>query len=499
MLRFIVQNPGDIEANIELAHLIGPDDHGRRGEVKLRAGVIECRHPGSEACALRLLHDTGKTGRLMVQTCLLPDREEPYRLTLELARHQIKLFLVKCEEWQMSDLARNHPSMRKWEESRELFTEALTAADDVRADAAATASLEKAIDATERLAVAHAEILLQRRYASRPASSVTLGIRIWPGRDGKEPLRDLIKQNFDVLMLPLRWKEIEVEEGKYQWGPLDRWIEWAKEQNKPIIAGPLLDFSKESVPEWMYVWQHDYDTCRDLAYDYMERVLQRYAGAIGIWNLASGLNANANFQFTSAQITDLVRTARLLLQQYRKGARAMVELCAPFGEYGADHTSPSPIVFVDRLMQEGIKLDAIGVQLLMGDGGQGRAARDLMHVSALLDEFLPLEMPVMVTALGVPSKPASTGAWHSPWSEDVQSRWISRMFAIALSKPYVESIFWSDLYDHAGALLPDGGLIDDSGHPKPALSRLVGMRRRLRRPLGQQSLPPRESDVGASA
>ncbi|MEE9295241.1 MAG: hypothetical protein V3W34_09830, partial [Phycisphaerae bacterium] len=55
------------------------------------------------------------------------------------------------------------------------------------------------------------------------------------------------------------------------------------------------------------------------------------------------------------------------------------------------------------------------------------------------------------------------------------------------SKPFVESVIWSDLYDHPGSDLPGAGLVDASGRTKPALQRLVGMRKRLRKPLG----PPR--------
>ena len=51
----------------------------------------------------------------------------------------------------------------------------------------------------------------------------------------------------------------------------------------------------------MYVWQHDYDTCRDLAYDHMERVVERYKGVVGMWNVASGLNVNDNFEFMWSQ------------------------------------------------------------------------------------------------------------------------------------------------------------------------------------------------------
>ena len=107
-------------------------------------------------------------GDLMLQTCLLPDRPEPYILAVELARHRIKMFIAKSEEWQMFDLSAEHPAMQLWEEARQLFTRSLTTHDPVKADGYARRSLKRSVDASERLALAHAEILLHRRYGQRP-------------------------------------------------------------------------------------------------------------------------------------------------------------------------------------------------------------------------------------------------------------------------------------------------------------------------------------------
>jgi hypothetical protein len=479
------------------AHLLGPEDLAVPGKIVFEDGHIVCKKRLGRAMALCLQHDAGRLGTLMLQTCLLPEKDTPYVLSVELARHRIKMFLAKSEEWQMFDLSDGHPAMRHWEQARQLLTTALTAKDPLAAHKAAADALEHAIEASERLALAHAEVLLHRRFGTRAASSATLGVRVWPGRDGRS-LRELIAANFDLIVLPLRWKELEVEEGVYDWEPMDRWMEWARGQGKPIIAGPLLDFSKGALPEWMYVWQHDYDTCRDLAYDHMERVVERYKGVVGMWNIASGLNLNDNFEFTESQMMDLVRTASLLVRHARKGARTMVELRQPFGEHCADgRQSVPPLSFVDRLVQEGIKFDAVGVQLLFGQHDQGRATRDLMQISSYLDRFFLMEMPIIVSAAGVPSGPVDEqgGRWHGDWAQDVQARWVGRVFSLAMSKPFIDSVFWTDLYDHAAADLPHAGLISDDGKPKPSLARLVGMRRRLRKPLGQLKLPTKTTST----
>jgi GH35 family endo-1,4-beta-xylanase len=401
------------------------------------------------------------------------------------------MFLAKSEEWQMFELDSEHPATRSWEEARQLFTQALNIENPVDADRAGRESLVAAVDATERLAMAHAEILLHRRYLSRAASSTSLGIRVTPSIS---PSRygEIIAREFDLIFLPLRWRDLEPEEGRYEWGPLDQWMNWAKAHGKPVIAGPLIDFSASAVPDWLYVWQHDYETTRDLVYDHMDRLAQRYSGAVAVWSLANGLNVNENFRFTPAQMIDLARMANLLVRERNRRARTMLEIVQPFGEHVARHRdSVPPFVYIDRVIQEGIRVDCFGVQLVMGAAAPGLAARDLMHLSSLLDRFFLLELPVLVTRIGVPSAAQgdAAGYWHAPWSPQVQANWVGKAFGMVLSKPHVDSFLWAELQDSPGGDLPDFGLIDAAGEPKPALKRLTDMRRRLRKPLGPMRLP----------
>ncbi|MHC4948260.1 MAG: endo-1,4-beta-xylanase [Planctomycetota bacterium] len=493
MLRFAVYDQNGLAEGwpLDSAYLVGVEEQAVPGSVRYQDGYIECRPRGGQATALSIQFETDEHGVLMLQTCLLPEREEPYILAVELARHRIKTFLAKSEEWQMFELGTEHAAMRDWERARRLFTEAITAGDPAAADRTARGALTFAIRAAERLALTHADILLRRRFGMRAASPTTLGVRVWPARD-TAGLREVVGRDFDVVVVPLRWSRLEVEEGRYRWDETDRWIGWAQTTGKPIVAGPLIDFSPGALPKWMYVWQHDYDTCRDLAYDHMMRVLHRYGAAVGMWNIASGINVNDNFQFTPEQMFDLTRMAALGVKQTRPKARVMVELCQPFGEHCAlRRNAIAPVSFIERVVQEGIKVHAVGVQVLLGRRDHGAAARDLMQISSMLDRFFLVELPVLVSAMGVPSEPVDPGAgsWHGEWTPALQAQWAARMFMIAMSKPYVETIFWSDLYDHDEAEIRRTGLIDGAGRPKPALARLLGFRRRLRKPLGRAGGP----------
>ena len=53
------------------------------------------------------------------------------------------------------------------------------------------------------------------------------------------------------------------------------------------------------------------------------------------------------------------------------------------------------------------------------------------------------------------------------------------VYHLALSKPFVESVAWSNLAD-LHPTLPGGGLLDDMLQPKPAFQQLQQMREKFR-------------------
>lgn len=90
MLYFAVYDEHGPAASYPLtnAHLVGPDDQVVPGEVQWDGSrrMITCQKRTSQAVGLEVLADAGPMGRMVLPTCLLPDRDRPYHLTVELAR-----------------------------------------------------------------------------------------------------------------------------------------------------------------------------------------------------------------------------------------------------------------------------------------------------------------------------------------------------------------------------------------------------------------------------
>jgi hypothetical protein len=494
MLRFFsYDSTGEVDfAPLRNVVLHEKDEVVVGGRVTHKDDLIVCERESRGATGLGLLYDVGEPGDLGLRTCLLEQRSKPYVLAVELARHRIAMFVQKAEEWMMIDLDESHPAMQMWDEARRLFTRAMVTNDTLAADRAGRTSLALAVKASERLAMAHAEILLKRRFRKRAAPSTAIGVRLDPRLCG-DTLRELAHKHFRLMALPLRWDRLCPARGEYSWDDADDWIAWAEDHGLRVLAGPLIDLGRNGLPDWVAAKATTYPHLRDLAYEHVEAVVNRYGDHVGMWSIGTGINTNTTMDLRAKDMIDLVRTLALRIREGHRGRRVIVEIEQPWSEYM--FTRPEaigPATFVEQIGQSGVRLDAIGLRLQMGDGADGRVMRDLMELSRLIDRYFQLDPKIIVTDLGVPDRPVSVdgGRWRGPWSEELQARWAVRAVPMLLSKPHIESVVWTDLFDHAETTPPHAGLINENGAAKNVFKRLISLRKQLSKPFGPAPTPP---------
>lgn len=533
------------------AHLLGPESTPISGEIRFESGLIHCTKPSGEATSLGVqvgldqqtideLHLTvggedGVTpplGAVTLRTCLLPERERPYLLSLELARHRLMLYLNKLEDWQLFDLGPDSEITRLFERARHAFTKALVAqrvTDDAdahgfsaEAHRQAVTSLWLAVEAGERLTIDAArrdfvprvtgkvfEHTLEtsphappsRQRATQPVLSIDrVGVAV-PNRPAigctvspasfTEPAQRVAHDSLDYLQIPMRWIEMEPEEGKYFWRNTDQWIEWAVRKAKiPVVAGPVIDFRAKCIPRWLYVWENDYETLREFVYEHMKNLVTRYRRTIGRWVVLGGLHVNDNFHFTFDQMMDLTRICVLVVRKLHPTAQVVLEITHPWGEYHtANRRSLPPRLYAEMVTQSGIMVDGFSLRVQMGQPMPGQSARDLMAFSSMLDRYAALDKPLSISAIGVPSGVPEAvgdpeldelhpGFWRGEWSEPLQADWATAALSIAAAKPYIQSVTWQELYDMPEPVeMPRGGLITVDGTVKPAAGRIAEIRR----------------------
>jgi len=187
-----------------------------------------------------------------------------------------------------------------------------------------------------------------------------------------------------------------------------------------------------------------------------------------------------HFGFSFEQVLEMTRAANIAVKQESDRALKIIEISNPWGEYYA--TTPNtipPLVYVDMVVQSGINFDAFGLQMRFGKNQAGMHIRDMMQISAVLDYFGAIAKPLYVTDVEVPSqngdglhKPEVAGLWHQEWDQTRQGQWIEQFYKIALSKPFVDTVTYSNLADVEDSTITNSGLLTDQLEPKKSFRTL---------------------------
>jgi len=489
MLRFDVYQRGAPATEIDLsgAYVFGEGAIAVRADLAASDGQIRCIKRIGGACGLALLWPAGDAGEFLLPTTRLPERSKPYNLNVELARAQMMHIAAKREDWGLFDYTNAESLTREFDAVRHKFTESLKATDPAAAAALADEALAEGITLGEKIALFHADVFLDRRRISGAAAARTSFGCMVDVFSTAEPYQQRLREAFDFVTIPTAWKHTEPKERQYDFAQIDTWVNWAARTRKPILAGPLLSFAPAHLPEWLYIWEHDYETLRDLIYEHIQQTVKRYERHVNIWNVVSGIHAHNSFNLSFEQLMELTRMSCLLVKKLAPRSQVLIELVMPWGEYYArDQRTIPPMLYADMAVQSGIKFDAFGVQLQMGVPVDGYYVRDLMQISSMLDEFVSLGKTVHVTACQVPSDTApdawdawsgqapvaKAGLWHAQWSQRLQAEWLQAFYRIAISKPFVDSVCWRDLADYEGHHVSHGGLCKNDMHLKLAYKEL---------------------------
>ncbi|GMU84126.1 MAG: hypothetical protein AMXMBFR47_39960 [Planctomycetota bacterium] len=462
------------------AHLIGADGIPIRGEVRVEGGLVVCESRNQEALGLSLLWRVAGHGFIQLETTRLLARPEPYHLHVELARHRLMRLSVKREEWGLYDYPGMEPIAQLIDQARDRFVDAMSASDEPeKAAAFADESLSLSIRASEEMCRFHASVFLSRRQQAGGFSRPFLGVLL-PHALPKPAAAAKLTDVFDFARIPFVWREIQPREQGVNYDAADALVKFCSKQGLAMRGGPLLSFGVSSVPDWMYIWENDYEAIAEFAREHIRRTIQRYSGQITSWQIATGLHADSVFPFTFEQIIDMTRLAATIARQTAPRAQLILELTQPWAEYYArNQRTVPPLLYAEMAVQSGIPFDAFGLQLIFGLDSDGFHFRDILQVSSLIDRLANLGKAIQITAVSVPNAGGTGGSWRETWSDATQADWWVALVETALSKPYVESITAQCLIDGAAALVPGAGVLAESGHAKPVFAKLARLRTNL--------------------
>ena len=479
----------EVQTLVDGSHLFAQDEVPVRSKLSIADGELIGVRTSDAAVGLASMWNVKQFGQLVLQTTRLPERDRFYNLNVELARGRLLRISQKREDWGMTELQLTAEHHQLIDGALDKFVEALCLLDEPeKAAQAADESLLLGLHAGEAMALAHAQLFLERRNETQGFGRHSFGCCMDPRRIKDQEYLKLLKANFHFVTIPVSWAQIEPSEQKQCFDVLDECVDWLGRNRIAAKVGPLLSFSPGAVPDWLYIWENDFEQVREMAYDYIRRVVEHFGSKVQAWDVTSGLNADNSFNFSFEQLIEMTRTAVLAAKQASHRSLVLIELTEPWGEYHAHNqrTIP-PMIYADMLCQSAANFDGIGIKVRFGRGSEGMRARDLLELSCLLDKFAVFGKPVHLAGVQVPSgtdgeEGDKAGWWHAPWNEEVQADWLEQAYQIALSKPYVETVTWQDLADRPEGVLKRGGLCGQDLKPKSVFGRLGELRKQLLRP-----------------
>jgi len=470
-VKFQVFRNGKVVGKFALrgAYLFGSDGISvRRAKIAFRDGVIECKKPNMETAGLALLWPINGFGRVLLPTTCLPERKRPYNLNVEIARAKLMQIINKREDWSFFDSIEGLEDVYK--KAQDLFVKAVqNISMPPVASQLADESLKKAMVFSEELAIKQAEWLFNARGKSHGFGRGCFGCRVDPGLINNPKYVKKLLGLFGFVTIPINWAQVESDRGSFDFSAVDACMEVLSKKRLVIGAGPLLCFSKEYLPEWLLNSKAGFEKVRETAYQFVSRVVARYSGRVHRWYVISGLNAFNHFGFSFEQVLEMTRAANMAVKASSSRSLKIIGISSPWGEYyGTTPNSIPPLVYMDMLVQSGINFDAFGLQVQFGKDDFGMHARDVMQISAVLDHFGPVAKPLYITGVEAPSQTAKdsregkvAGVWQQKWDQAKQSQWLEQFYKIALSKPFVDAVTYSNLADRRGSTIADSGLLTD--------------------------------------
>ncbi len=485
-MRFQVFKNGKVIDKFSLcgAYLFGSDGIAiRRAQITFKNGIIECEKPTGETAGLALLWPIEGFGKVLLPTTFLPEKEQPYNLNVEITRAKLMQIINKREDWSFFNPLEDLADFAR--EAQDLFIQAVQNISDAPLAAGlADKSLEKAIILSEKLAEKQADSLFEAKIKNHGFGKGCLGCQADAREITNPKYVDKMLKLFGFVSIPVSWAQIESQKGTYDFSTVDACVEAFSKKKMSIGAGPLLCFSKEYLPKWLLRSDAGFEKIREAAYQFVSNMVTRYSGRIHTWRVVSGLNVFNHFGFSFEQVLEMTRAANMAVKQGSDRALKIVEISNLWGEYYATATNTiPPLVYVDMVIQSGISFDAFGLSMHFGKNQAGMHIRDMMQISAGLDCFASVARPLYITEVEIPSQNGSglndgevAGVWHEEWDQSRQGQWIEQFYKIALSKPFVERVTYSNLSDTEDSAIANSGLLTAEHEPKESFKTLNKLR-----------------------
>ena len=225
--------------------------------------------------------------------------------------------------------------------------------------AAAQASLAAACAAGNFMVETYTTQVLQTRLSSTAKLPTLFGCML----DGDPKLAPWAREwpaAFNAAQGCSPWRTLAPAEGQYSWESLDAQIAWCRRHKIQLQVGPLLDFRPRALPDWIWLWEGDFDTLLGLVVDFVRQAVTRYRGKVPVWHL---IHRPACNEFLGLSEEEQIRIAARAIQVARQAdpaAQFTVGVERPWAEWMGNTTYQlGPLHLADYLVRADLGLAGI--------------------------------------------------------------------------------------------------------------------------------------------
>ncbi|HUE74446.1 MAG TPA: hypothetical protein VMP01_26420 [Pirellulaceae bacterium] len=428
-------------------------------------------------------------GEYTLCTASLMERERSYHLTVELARGTLNRLRNQIDIWESGGATIPDECRSLVHESTLALARAAIGKEDAAAaDEAAGESIELAMRAIDLLCRDYSRQVLEIRRREQPMMSMLLGCRLDHVPTGEAA--EAFTAAFNTAVIVPNWRDLSVRVGEYEWDLLDEQVQWCRDQGLRVCMGPVVQFDRSSLPDWLYLWEEEFDELEASVVDFARAVVQRYLGRVHLWNCAGRMNVPGVMDLSEEQRLRLTVDLLELVRSIDPRTPTIVSFDQPWAEYVADEEQElTPLHFADTLARSDLGLAGVAMEMNFGYLGGGTLPRDALEISRQIDRWGQLGVP-LVGVVTLPSRgdddpSASSKATVLPSlaAGGVTPKWqceqAQGLIPLLVARQPMQAVFWNQLRDNVPHDFPHGGLYDAAGKPKPVLAAIIDMRKEL--------------------
>jgi hypothetical protein len=494
VMRFAVPDAQRLPAHaLQVAYVASMEGVPWRSTIERTNDGFQIRRRVDESGNLYIPWRLEDGGELLLSTATLMVRERSYLLPLELARGALNRLRNQASAWELAGLTITHEIQVLIDDATRPFAQAATQQHDLVACCRLSDdAIRRSLAGTSTLVDEYNRQVLAMRHKQHPKLPMLMGVRLDdvslpPGAEKR------LAAAGNVAVVSTSWEKIEPLTGEFDWAATDLLLDWPKQHSLKTIAGPLLSFDSDWLPDWLVLWEDDFQALQAYVASFVAEAVERYRGKVNLWHCAAGLNSGKALALTDEQRLKLAVVALETVRKHDPRTPAIISFDQPWAEYMAgSHSDVAPLHFADALARANLGLSGLGLEIDWGFTPGGTLPRDPTELSRLLDSWSLLGLPLVVL-LRLPSQASvdpSVGGngngkvrplagTHSPkWDAVQQSDLAEQLISTCLCKQSVQAVIWNQILDTHPRSLPHAGLFDARGNPKPMLETLIALRKR---------------------